>query len=157
MQTNDVMKLLLSIPIGTIIAWIVVISGIITTIVTGTIKLYKIFDKAQKLKTENSDLKTLVKTHDEQLQGIQTSIKDIQEKLDRQEQTEIKKLRYSLIRAMEEYVAKGEITIRQLKSLEENFDEYHARHQNGYVTTMMRKVRTLPIIGKLDEEGNDID
>ena len=157
MKTDDITSFLLTIHVGTIIAWFVVISGIITSIVAGTIKLYKLFSSAQKLKNENDEFKNLVKTHDEQLGVIQTSILDIQSKLERQEESEIKKLRYSLIRAMEEYVAKGEITIRQLKSLEENFEEYHSRHQNGYVTTMMRKVRTLPIIGKLDENGTDID
>ena len=157
METGDVVTLLSSISIGTVIAWIVVLGGIVSAISTATIKLYKTFEKTHEIKEENDDFKKMVKAHDVQLTAIQTSIENIQEKIDRQEQTEMKKLKYSLVRAMEEYVAKGAITIRQLKSLEDNFEEYHSHHGNGYVTTMMKKVRTLPVIGMLDDDGNDID
>ena len=157
MKTNDVVAILSSIPIGTIIAWITVIGGILTGICAGTIKLYKLFEKTHEMKEENEEFIRLVKAHDEQLQAIKQSIDVIQDTLDRREKSEIKRLRYSLIRAMEEYVSKGEITIRQLMSLEESFEDYHNHNGNGYVTTMMRKVRALPVKGKLDEEGNDLD
>ena len=157
MKTNDVVAILSSIPIGTIIAWITVIGGMLTGICAGTIKLYKLFEKTHEMKEENEEFIRLVKAHDEQLQAIKQSIDVIQDTLDRREKSEIKRLRYSLIRAMEEYVSKGEITIRQLMSLEESFEDYHNHNGNGYVTTMMRKVRALPVKGKLDEEGNDLD
>ena len=157
MKTNDVVAILSSIPIGTIIAWITVIGGILTGICAGTIKLYKLFEKTHEMKEENEEFIRLVKSHDEQLLAIKQSIDVIQDTLDRREKSEIKRLRYSLIRAMEEYVSKGEITIRQLMSLEESFEDYHNHNGNGYVTTMMRKVRALPVKGKLDEEGNDLD
>lgn len=157
MKTNDVVAILSSIPIGTIIAWITVIGGMLTGICAGTIKLYKLFEKTHEMKEENEEFIQLVKSHDEQLLAIKQSIDVIQDTLDRREKSEIKRLRYSLIRAMEEYVSKGEITIRQLMSLEESFEDYHNHNGNGYVTTMMRKVRALPVKGKLDEEGNDLD
>ena len=157
MKTNDVVAILSSIPIGTIIAWITVIGGMLTGICAGTIKLYKLFEKTHEMKEENEEFIRLVKSHDEQLLAIKQSIDVIQDTLDRREKSEIKRLRYSLIRAMEEYVSKGEITIRQLTSLEESFEDYHNHNGNGYVTTMMRKVRALPVKGKLDEEGNDLD
>lgn len=52
----------------------------------------------------------------------------------------------------EDYVA-----TRQLRALEELFEDYHDKHGNGYVTTLMRKVRALPVIGRLDEDDNDIE
>ena len=158
MQTNDIVILLSSIPIGTIISWIAVLSGIVGFVVGVTIKLYKVFEKTHEIKEENDGFKKLVQSHEEQLRTIQESLELIQTKLDKREESELKKLRYSLIRGMEEYVSKGEITIRQLKSLEDSFEDYHVQHGgNGYVTTMMRKVRALPVIGQLDEDGNDLD
>ena len=157
MKTNDVIAVLSSIPIGSIMAWTTVIFGIIAAICAGTIRLYKLFEKTHEMKEENEEFIELVKSHDSQLKSIQESINTIQTTLDRHEKSEMKKLRYNLIRGMEEYVSKGEITIRQLMSLEESFEDYHAHNGNGYVTTMMRKVRALPVKGKLDEEGNDID
>lgn len=157
METNDVVNILSSIPIGTLIAWCIVISGIIVAIVTSTMKLYKIFEKTHEIKEENAEFKELIRKHEEQLNNIAETLNVIQNKLNKHEEANIKRMRYSLVRAGEEYVSIGEITIRQLKSLEEMFEEYHEHHGNGYVTTLMRKVRALPIIGKLDENDNDIE
>ena len=35
------------------------------------------------------------------------------------------------------------LIIRQLMALKELFEDYHDKHGNGYVTTLMRKVRAL--------------
>lgn len=156
METQNVIEVLSSIPIGTIIAWTVVIVGIITAIVTGTIKLYKIFEKTHEIKEENIEFRKMVKDHDEQLEKINEKLTRIEINLDNREKADLKRMRYSIVRAGEEYVSSGEITIRQLKALEEMFEEYHDKHGNGYVTTLMRKVRALPVIGKLDENDDDI-
>ncbi len=157
METKDVIQLLSSIPIGTIIAWVVVISGIITTIVTSTIKLYKAFEKTHEIKEENTAFHKMVKDHDEQLKMINDKLTCIQDNLDKRDKADLKSMRYSIVRAGEEYVSIGQITIRQLRALEELFEGYHDKHGNGYVTTLMRKVRALPVIGKLDEDDNDIE
>ena len=156
METKDVVRLLSAIPIGTIIAWFAVFSGIIAAVVTGTIKLYKAFEKTHKMKEENDEFRKMVKNHDVQLKSMGETLNCIQKKLEEREKVELSKLRYSIVRAGEEYVSTGSITIRQLKALEEMFEEYHGKHGNGYVTTLMRKVRALPVIGKLDENDEDI-
>ena len=47
---------------------------------------------------------------------------------------------------------KGEISINKLRSLEEMYEEYvEIFHGNGYVKTLMERVRKLPIVGKLDD------
>ena len=157
METSDVIRTLSSIPVGTIIAWGAVIVGIITAIITVTIKLYKIFDKTHKMKEENLEFRQMVKKHEEQLGLINEKLSSIQENLSKRDEIDLKNMRYQIVRAGEEYVSVGHVTIRQLRSLEELFEEYHDKHGNGYVTTLMRKVRSLPVIGKLDENDNDID
>lgn len=156
METKDVIQILSSIPIGTIIAWLVVFFGIIASIATGTIKLYKVFEKTHKMKEENDEFRKMVKNHDIQLKSIEGTLNSIQETLEERDKVELSKLRYSIVRAGEEYVSTCSITIRQLKALEEMFEEYHGKHGNGYVTTLMRKVRALPVIGKLDENEDDV-
>lgn len=156
METKDVIQLLSSIPIGTIIAWFVVFSGIIAAVATGTIRLYKAFEKTHKMKEENDEFRKMVKDHDVQLKSMGETLNCIQKKLEEREKVELSKLRYSIVRAGEEYVSNSSITIRQLKALEEMFEEYHGKHGNGYVTTLMRKVRALPVIGKLDENEDDV-
>ena len=157
METNDVIQTLSSIPIGTIIAWVTVIVGIITAIVTGTIKLYKAFEKTHEMKEENLEFRKMVKDHDEQLKLINDKLSCIQDNLTKRDKADLKSMRYSIVRAGEEYVSMGKITIRQLRALEELFEDYHDKHGNGYVTTLMRKVRALPVIGRLDEDDNDIE
>ena len=157
METTDVIQTLSSIPIGTIIAWITVIVGIITAIVTGTIKLYKAFEKTHEMKEENLEFRKMVKYHDEQLKLINDKLSCIQDNLTKRDKADLKSMRYSIVRAGEEYVSMGKITIRQLRALEELFEDYHDKHGNGYVTTLMRKVRALPVIGRLDEDDNDIE
>lgn len=157
METSDVIRTLSSIPIGTVIAWGAVIVGIITAIITVTIKLYKIFDKTHKMKEENLEFRQMVKKHEEQLGLINEKLSSIQENLSKRDEIDLKNMRYQIVRAGEEYVSVGQVTIRQLRSLEELFEEYHNRHGNSYVTTLMRKIRSLPVIGKLDENDNDIE
>lgn len=157
METTDVIQTLSSIPIGTIIAWVTVVVGIITAIVTGTIKLYKAFEKTHEMKEENLEFRKMVKDHDEQLKLINDKLSCIQDNLIKRDKADLKSMRYSIVRAGEEYVSMGKITIRQLRALEELFEDYHDKHGNGYVTTLMRKVRALPVIGRLDEDDNDIE
>ena len=157
MEATDVIQTLSSIPIGTIIAWVTVIVGIITAIVTGTIKLYKAFEKTHEMKEENLEFRKMVKDHDEQLKLINDKLSCIQDNLTKRDKADLKSMSYSIVRAGEEYVSMGKITIRQLRALEELFEDYHDKHGNGYVTTLMRKVRALPVIGRLDEDDNDIE
>lgn len=157
MGTAEVIKTLSSIPIGTLIAWITVIVGIIATIVMWTIKLYKAIEKTHEINEENLGFRKMVKDHDAQLKLINEKLSCIQENLSKRDKADLKSMRYSIVRAGEEYISMGKITIRQLKVLEELFEDYHDKHGNGYVTTLMRKVRALPVIGRLDENDNDIE
>lgn len=88
METTDVIQTLSSIPIGTIIAWVTVIVGIITAIVTGTIKLYKAFEKTHEMKEENLEFRKMVKDHDEQLKIINDKLSCIQDNLTKRDKAD---------------------------------------------------------------------
>ena len=156
MESQGIIQQLSAIPIGTIIAWTTVLASIIGVVSTGTIKLYKIFEKAHETKEENEEFKKLVKDHEEEIKSIKDILLEIKSKIDENDKLELKNLRHKIVRAAEEYIANNRITIRQLKALEELFEEYHKRNGNSYVSTLMQKVRLLPVIGELDEDGNDI-
>ena len=67
-------------------------------------------------------------------------------------------MRHDIVQAGENAIANESITIRQFRALEELYEVYHdERHGNGYVSTLMKKVRDLPIIGKLDDNDEDIE
>ncbi len=158
MDTNSVWDLLSSISIGTIVAWITVICAIISAICLAAIKSYKIFVKYKNIQDERDDLRIMVKDHDEKLSQISQQLSQIQEDLEQNKAIKLKELRHSIIRAGEEAVVNKSITIRSLKSLEELHDDYVARYNgNGYVDTLMEKVRDLPVIGNLDSNYRDIE
>jgi len=170
MDTNSVWELLSSISIGTVVAWIIVISVIIGVICTGTIKLYKVFTKYKNVKDENENLKHNVEKHEEQLKEFQTQLEnmnqnineqflEIKEALCEQRETKIKELRHNITVSGEKALADKEMTVRQWRSLHEMVDEYMNKYkQNSYVESLMIKVdRDVAVIGRLDEHGNDIE
>lgn len=158
MNTDDVINILSSISIGTIISWIMVIASIIGSIGFLCIKVYKAFEKSQQIKDENDLFKNMVKDHDTQLKTIIEKLDNISLSMEEQNRLNLKNLRHSIVRAGEEAISDGEISIRKLKSLEEMYDEYSNKyHANGYVKTLMNKVRQLEVIGALDENDEDIE
>ena len=158
MNTDDVINILSSISIGTIISWIMVIASIIGSIGFLCIKVYKAFEKSQQIKDENDLFKNMVKDHDTQLKTIIEKLDNISLSMEEHNRLNLKNLRHSIVRAGEEAISDGEISIRKLKSLEEMYDEYSNKyHANGYVKTLMNKVRQLEVIGALDENDEDIE
>lgn len=158
MDKSDVIKYLSSLPVGTIIAWILVIGAILGVIILGLKKLYKVFEASHKVKEENDALKKMVKDHESQLAQISNQLSDIKESLDEQDKVEFKRMRHEIVQAGESAVINKSITIRQLRALEELYEVYHEeRHGNGYVSTLMAKVRNLPVIGRLDDNDEDIE
>lgn len=82
----------------------------------------------------------------------------ILQKLEKQESLDFKNLRHSIVKAGESYVNRGSVKIRELRSLEELYEEYTDTYDgNSYVETLMTKVRALNVIGKLNEHGEDIE
>ena len=158
MDKSDVIEYLSSIQIGTIIAWVLVIGMIAGAIIFGLKKLYKIFEASHKYKDESDAMKKMVQNHEVPLGQISNQLTCIQNSLDKQDDVELKRMRHDIVQAGENAIANESITIRQFRALEELYEVYHdERHGNGYVSTLMKKVRDLPIIGKLDDNDEDIE
>ncbi len=170
MDSKEIITALSGIPIGAIIAWITVITGILGAISVFTVKMYKVFDKYREIKDADEALKNAVaknsndiaKTNekmDSQNSVIIKQLSDIKEKLESQDQLKIKELRHTIISVGEEALAKKQISIRAWRSLQEMFDDYENKYkQNSYVKSLMMRVeRDVEVVGQLDEHGYDIE
>ena len=169
MDTKSVWELLSEIPVGTIVAWVLVIAAIGGAICTGIIKLYKLFTKYRKIKDENKEIKETVQRHDEQFDSIKQEMQSFNSKLDNvintlnaQNEQSLVELRHSIVRAAEEAILDGKISIRKYKALHEMFEQYEkpgadGKKHNGYCATIMGKVDLLPVVGRLDENDEDIE
>lgn len=147
MDTKSIWGILASIPIGTIVAWVIVIAAIISALCTVVIKLYKAFDKTHKLKEENNNFKILVEEHTRQLTGFECTLNDIKKALDEQRDVNLKQIRHEIVNSCEIALKNNCITTSSLCSLEEMYEEYkNIFHGNGYVKTLIEKVRKLKVL-----------
>lgn len=138
MDTKSIWGILASIPIGTIVAWVIVIAAIISALCTVVIKLYKAFDKTHKLKEENNNFKILVEEHTRQLTGFECTLNDIKKALDEQRDVNLKQIRHEIVNSCEIALKNNCITTSSLCSLEEMYEEYkNIFHGNGYVKTLI--------------------
>ena len=167
--TGDVVQTLNALPVGSVIAWITVIAVIIGAIIYAIRKTYKGYETVHDLREQEEVFREMVKEHDEKIKEIEEKhehefdaidkkIDSILDWISDKDDADLRKLRHSLVRAGEEALRSGNITVRELKSMSELYDLYHVKmKQNSYVTTLMSRVNELPVIGKLDEHGNDIE
>ena len=140
------------IPVGTIVAWGVVIIAIVTAITKGVIKLYDYFSKIHKLKEENEKLSSMVKEHEKTLKEISASLSEIKQALQDQREFDLHIVRNDIVTICHEAIDAGQIPFEKHKSLEELFEEYTTKfHGNGYVADLMRRVQNVPIVGKPEE------
>lgn len=127
--------------------------------------LNKYSDKKVEEKVEDMLIK-------DTLRDIQTNIKNIQDdntkiRRDIEESRRINEARkraqqistrYSIVRACEEYLSRGNIESYELKALEEQFDSYKEDLDgNSYVADLMYRVRRLDIISKHDTKDENED
>ena len=158
MDTKSIWDLLSSIPVGVIVAWIVVICAIITALCTGTIKLYKLFSKYREAKDRNEQYKKASKEHEEKLEEVSQKLDKIYEEIEKQRLINYKQVRFSIVHTCNEAISEGKITASKYKSLMEMYDEYITvfadMKPNGYVHKLVQKVDDpdyVKIVGKLEE------
>lgn len=158
-QAVGAVDVLASIPIGVIIKWIALVTGVIGAFCAGAIKTYKVFEKYKSIKDEKENLETTVHEHDEKINELSNKIDLVLEKLESQDVTTMKNLRRELVKDGEQYLIDKKMTIRAWRSWMEMYNEYHDKYkQNSYVETLKNKLeREVTIVGKLDEHGNDIE
>lgn len=152
MDNQSAIETLSSISVGQIIAWFSVISAIITAICTGTIKLYKVFTKYREAKDKNEKQEKIIESHETTLKEIDSVLQEIKKSLEEQKDVNLKQVRHTIVHTCEDALDRGEISINKLRSLEEMYEEYiDVFHGNGYVKTLVEKVRQLKVVGKLDD------
>lgn len=96
--------------------------------------------------------------YDNKMSVFEIKLDKIIEQLDKKESLDFKKLRNQIVQLGEDAIERKSISIRKLKSLEELYSEYTDKYDgNSYVATLIRKVRDIPVIGKLNEHGEDIE
>lgn len=161
MGTESVWEILAQIPIGVLIAWIIVFGIIVGVIYAGVIKLFHLFVNIKKKKDEFEELKDDMHEYTERVDKLEGKIDNVIHMLEKQNDDKRIEMRHSIVRAGEEALSEGKISIRKWKALHEMYDIYHQPDEhgivgNGYVSTLMDKLDKLPIEGKLDENNNDI-
>ena len=178
MDTKAVWDLLSTIPASTIVAWIILIAAIVSAVWFVIIKLFKVFDKYRNLREQDEEQTKLLAAHDELLSGIRDELvkisgsihNDILEQhddllneirgelvkindsMEEQKGVTLAQLRHSIVRACREALVDGYISAAKLESLEGLFTQYvDVFNGNGYVHTLMEKVRELPVVGSLED------
>ena len=152
MDTQSVWEVLAHIPVGTLVSWGIVIIAIIGALVAGATKLFGVFTKYKDYKEKNEKQEELLQEHDKVLAEINDSLKHIKTSLEEQKEVNFKQIRYSISHTCDEAIAANCISAGKLRSLEEMYEEYQdVFHGNGYIKTLMIKVRKLPVVGQLDE------
>ena len=151
MQTETIVNQLVNIPIGTIIAWIAVIAGILTSVSAITVKLYKAFSKYKEKADEYDGLKNDLKEHSNTLNEMGKILTTIQGEIREQVEVNRNQVKHSIVVACDKALSEGRISAGALESLMDLFSEYtDVFHGNGYVKALVDKVLRLPVTGRLE-------
>lgn len=143
MNTQEVWEILGKIPVGAVVAWGAVFVAIIVALSTCLTKLFGLFGKYRKHKEEEAQTKERLQRHDQMLENIDVSLRNISEAMR-------KSMRYDIVRECEAAIAANKIKQGQLRALEELYEAYTGVGGNQYATTLMKKVRLLPVDKTLD-------
>ena len=112
-----------------------------------------IFEEYKKVKDKNEKQEELIEGHERIIEGINAALSEIKESLEEQKEVNLKQIRHTIVHTCEAALERGEISINKLQSLEEMYAEYvDVFHGNGYVKTLVTKVRELRVVGKTDEK-----
>ena len=153
MDTQSVWDVLSAIPIGTIVAWVVVILAIITAICTAAVKLYKVFSKYKELKDRNEKQIAQIQQHEELLKEINSVLESIKKTIMEEKEVQGRRLRHDITKRCNRAIEDGHITLSMLKSIDEMFEDYDKVYkQNHWVHQLVDKVHTLNIIKDIYEE-----
>lgn len=152
MDTKPVVETLAAIPVGTIVAWGMVICGIVAAIVAGIVKLYKTFEKYRKYKEEDEEQRATLKRHDEILCDIQNSLHRIENNYKTDHEVQRRRLKHDLTEYCNDALLNGSIKLSTLKSIEEMYDDYtNIFEGNSWVHTLIDKVRMIPVDHDIEE------
>ena len=142
-------EVLSNLPVGRVVAWIALIIAIISGISALTVKLYKLFEKYKKLKDTNSQVVTLLTSHENALTEVRDALKAFEAEKKTQNDIMKKQIGHSIVITAEKCIAEGKITFSEMKSITELYEVYHDVYKgNSYVKILMDKVEKLDVIGE---------
>lgn len=146
-DVKNVWDFLSGIPIGTIVAWVIVIASVITAIVVGITKLYKVFTKYRDFEDEHKNKDNQIQTIVKGMNEIKADIGEMKKTMQKQQEVNFKQLQNTIIMNCNNAIKKKGITSEQLRFLEDTYKDYEdIFHGNSYVKGLMMKVRKLPLI-----------
>lgn len=156
----------MSIQIGQIVKLVTCVGAIIAGVRVPVKKLYDTLKKIIDMKTTYDEYEKTVDKHDavlkefaEKFDAMQKVFDEIVDRLDVQEDTDMKRLRHDIVMCGENYLESGYASIRQWSSLMEMYSLYkETYHGNSYVDSLIKRCEAnVSIVGRLDEHGNDIE
>lgn len=140
--------------VGTVVAWVALIGTIIAGLCGIGVKLCKAIAQHLKQEDEVSQRKAMLAEHDKMLQEMHKSIIEIKGFMEGQNDVNLKVIRHIIVTACETALTEKYISENKLRALEEMYEGYvNIFHGNGYVTTLMERVRQLV----LDQNQQDSD
>lgn len=138
MTQQEVWNIIANLKIGQVFAWCAVIVAIITAIVIGIRKLFRLFRDYSSYTVKKAETEQRLKAHDEALKQIMES-NEIQTSL------LIQVVRSNIIVICQNALATGYITDVQLREVTELYELYEDSGGNSYASMLMAKVKTLPV------------
>ncbi len=154
LEVTPIWQMLSDIKIGALFAWAVVIIAIFTTVTRGIKSIYAFISRYKEMKEMNEQQSKMLNEHEKTFNEIKESLAKISKSLDEQKTINLKYTRHILVDGCCAAIIAGNIQNEQLASLEEIYEEYRTVFNgNAYVSGLMKRVRTLPIILNKDEDG----
>lgn len=120
--------------------------GLLLTLINVVNFVYRYFLKAYKLKKDNEDFKQTVAKHTKDIEVINKKVDSLMEM--KEQLMEINKIqvRNTIVNTCYQIIENEYVETYQLQSLEDMYEMYKSiLNGNSYVSTMMKKVRGLPI------------
>ena len=152
MGSESAWQIISEMPVGKVIAWIILIVAIISGICAAAVKLYKLFERYKKLKDTSDKVLELIESHENALLEVREGLKRIDARMAKQDEITMSQISHSIVVAAEKAISEEKITFSQLKSITGLYKEYRdVYHGNGYIKILMERVEELPVLGKPTE------
>lgn len=155
MSANDVWEFLSELQVGTIVAWIIVITSIFGVAVKINKKFLTIIDKYHSTQEEREQIINKLDEQNEKFSkaigDLSDSVKELDGRLDQiqndlriQEGVNLKQIRNNIITICDDAITNKHISERKYQLLTEMNDEYtDVFHANGYVADSVEKVKLI--------------
>ena len=149
------------ISLGTALAWLAAIATCLTGLWKVGRELYHAIRLIRDVVEKNDAQEGKLQAVQEACTEMAKEIRGIVSAMEEERAQKLAEQRHLLVKAGEEYLERGWIRVRELRALNEVFEQYQKPDKNGvvhngYVATLIRKVNALPVHGRLDEHGEDI-